>query len=709
MPKNFHQRLIDLLQNDPRFVDEEGELVKAAVIDRAWKIDHDLVKRLIGDPEIKAKFFDEIEGHWVFNTNTFIDYLSEKNFLANSYTRFRNKIGLNIDKKFLRQRGEVSLAWPYKDCVLEGGQTREEEKRKEIFFNEILAQDEIDRLFDPKVLTNWKRHTVNGEEEVMGLRRGKDNTLSENLIIKGNNLLALHTLKKQFQGKIKLIYIDPPFNTKSAANTFTYNNTFNHSAWLTFMKNRLEIARNFLIEDGILVVAIDHYELFYLGVLLDEIFGRENRIGVISVAHNPGGRQDDAFFPTAHESMLFYAKNITRSKLNRLDMSQKKISQYRCSDSFGNYKLRGFRRSGNNSKREQRPKLFYPIYYNPATRHLDLEHRHNSVKILPIDEKGVERCWRWGQKTLIKRIEKYIEVKTKGTRYDIYIKEREDDYLGEKPKTLWLDSKYTGQTATNELKKLFGDKVFSYPKSPFLIKDVVKICTEERDIVLDFFAGSATTAAVAHKMNRQWITVEQMDYVEALTIERLKKVVGKKVNADGKPLEEFEYDTGGISKSVGWKGGGDFVYCELMPYNEAFMGKIQAARSSRELVALWRDIAENSFLNWYVNPEAPEDALDDFIAIGKGENGRNKQRKLLAELLDKNQLYVNLSEIDDGDFKISEEDKELNEEFYDIDPDEGLELREEFVAELEQSIAEVKAGARTIPAEKVAENLGLKW
>ena len=267
----------------------------------------------------------------------------------------------------------------------------------------------------------------------------------------------------------------------------------------------------------------------------------------------------------------------------------------------------------------------------------------------------------------------------------------------------------TGQTATNELKKLFGDKVFSYPKSPYLIKDIIQICTNKGDIVLDFFAGSGTTAAVAHKMNRQWITVEQMDYIEDITVERLKKVIGKKVKPQGKLLEELEYDTGGISKSVGWKGGGDFIYCELMPYNEAFMEKIQATRSSRELVALWRDIAENSFLNWYVNPETPEDALDDFIAIGREENGLNKQRKLLAELLDKNQLCVNLSEIDDEDFGISEEDRELNDEFYDLDPDEGLELREELVAQLEQSIAGVKAGARTIPAEKVAENLGLNW
>ncbi len=160
MPKhNFNQRLAALLKTDTDFLDDAGELVLAAVREHAWRLDHNLIRLLITDTEIKKTFFNQIEGHWVFNHNTFVDYITDKNFLANSYTRFRNKIGLNIGGKYLRERGEVSLVWPYKDCVLEGGQTREEEQRVEIFFNEVLAQDEIDRLFDPKVLTSWRRYT----------------------------------------------------------------------------------------------------------------------------------------------------------------------------------------------------------------------------------------------------------------------------------------------------------------------------------------------------------------------------------------------------------------------------------------------------------------------------------------------------------------------------------------------------------------------
>ncbi len=149
-----------------------------------------------------------------------------------------------------------------------------------------------------------------------------------------------------------------------------------------------------------------------------------------------------------------------------------------------------------------------------------------------------------------------------------------------------------------------------------------------------------------------------------ITWERMKKVIGKKVKVDGELVEKVDCDTGGISKSVNWHGGGDFIYCELMPYNQAFMDKIQAAESCEQLVALWRNIAANSFLNWYVNPEVPEDAVDDFIAIGKTEGGLNKQKNLLAKLLNKNQLYVHLSEIDDEDFGVSEEDKALNRAFY---------------------------------------------
>ena len=315
---SFNTKLTTLLKTDPRFVDDDGELVIAAVQDRAWKIDRDLVKLLLSDKEIKAKLFDEIEGHWIFNTNTFIDYISQKNFLDNSYTRFKNRIGLTIGDKYLRERGDVALVWPRKDCVLEGGQTREEEKRKEILFNEVLAQDEITRLLDPKVLTNFTRYTVTGKEKVMGFKRDENGVIRENLILKGNNLLALHTLKAQFRGQVKLIYIDPPFNTET--DTFRYNDNFNHSTWLTFMKNRLEIARELLPSDGSIYVHLDFNEVHYCKVLMDEIFGKQNfqreiiwRMGWVS-----GYKTMAKNWIRNHDTILFYTKNPDTFTFNKM-------------------------------------------------------------------------------------------------------------------------------------------------------------------------------------------------------------------------------------------------------------------------------------------------------------------------------------------------------------------------------------------------------
>ena len=656
MPKNFHEKLTNLLKTDPRFVDDESELVKAAVIDQAWKIDHDLVRLLLREPDIKAKFFDEIEGHWIFNINTFIEYVSDKGFLANSYTRFRNKIGLNIEDKFLTERGEVSLVWPYKDCVLEGGQTREEEKRKEIFFNEILAQDEIDRLFDPKVLTGWKRYTVDGEEEITKIKRDDSGVIRENLLIKGNNLLALHTLKTQFRGKVKLIYIDPPYNTGS--DSFGYNDSFNHSTWLTFMKNRLEVARELLKADGVIFIHIDDQEMHYLKLVADDIFGRDNFIATVPRKTRSGKSDVPYKLSQDFDWMLMYTKGA--SKTDALFERTVERKYYKTPD-FPNdeWRLTDLttqrtiyeRPNSNFTLVNPRNKQEFPVNPNRCwgvTKDSVDEYLKKGKIVFPGD---------YGFHDLKRPAMRVFKSEDKGKK--AYVS---SDFLNQAMDELLKNM--ANRKGTDEIVELFGEKVFAYPKSEGLIERIIEYTTEEGDTVLDFHVGSGTTAAVAHKMNRHWIAVEQMDYVETITMERLKKVVGKKVKVEGKLIEEIDYDTGGISESVNWQGGGDFIYCELMSYNQAFMDKGQVAQSFEALVVLWRDIAENSFLNWYVNAEIPEDAVEAFIEIGQGENGLDKQKKLLAELLDKNQLYVNLSEIEDEDFSVGEEDKALNKKFY---------------------------------------------
>ena len=397
----FDERLINLLKTNPDFVDDTGELLRDRIKHCAWQFDRDLINLLLTDQEIESKFFEEINGEeingrWIFNNNTFVDYINDKHFLDNSYTRFSNKIGLTIDNKFLRERGEIALAFPHKDCVLEGGQTREEEKRPdEIRFNELLAQDEINRLLAPKVLTNWKRHTANGEEDVMDLQRAEDGLIRENLLIKGNNLIALHCLQEQFRGQVKLIYIDPPYNTGGEANVFTYNNTYNHSTWLTFMKNRLEAANLLLRDDGFIAITIDHYELFYLGALADEIFGRENRLGIITIVNRPQGRQFANFFSVTNEYMLVYSKNKDRAIFNEVILTSDKLEEYDREDDKGKFKTVPLMYSRFvEEKMSKNPQQhFYPIYVSKDLKEITLSKVDGYYEVLPINNKR-KICWK---------------------------------------------------------------------------------------------------------------------------------------------------------------------------------------------------------------------------------------------------------------------------------------------------------------------------
>ena len=206
--QNLSEDLRKLLSHDQRFVMNDN-LLKNKVVECALKLDEDLIALLLTGDTIKSHFFTKVGEVLVFDKIKFQKFVSNKQFLPDSYTTFKNKIGLTVEDNYLAENKAVSLSWAYKDCVLEGGQSKEEQKNNEIFWNEILAPDEIDKLFAPKVFTGFKRYTVEGEEEV------NDITANDNLIIKGNNLIALHSLAKikSISGNVKLIYIDPPYNT----------------------------------------------------------------------------------------------------------------------------------------------------------------------------------------------------------------------------------------------------------------------------------------------------------------------------------------------------------------------------------------------------------------------------------------------------------------------------------------------------------------
>jgi len=669
----FHDILVNQLAIEGRFITDDGELKKFVIIDAAFNMDKVLIKLLLTKKELKQKFFSEIEKHWVFDINLFVQYMENKNFLKDSYTRFRNKIGLTIGDSFMKQRNDVSLVWPFKDCVLEGGQSREDQKRPEIFFNEILAQEEIDQLTEPKVLVNWERYTVDGVQKVSELKRNKSKTIEENLIVKGNNLLAMYSLLPEFEEKVKLIYIDPPYNTDNDA--FKYNDSFNHSTWLTFMKNRLEAARRFLKRDGLIFIHIDNIEEAYLKVLMDEIFGRDKYINTIAVrSSTPSGTK------TAHKDKTIIKQKdyiLVYKKSDNINIKP----QYTKRESWDTHFSRLLVKDDNdkyillNLKDELIKEGI--LSENQTLNDLDI----NDKKFKKYYIKNSEKiCQSAAHKN--KEIDKISRNEYPDTVYVNYEENKIKGfyYNGRQlqPLKYSINEIIVNKEIVNDFSMLlcdfWGDIDFqntqnegggiSFPagkKPELLLYRIIDMATKEGDIVLDFFGGSGTTGAVAHKMKRQYILIEQMDYIKDLPEARLKKVIGIKSKKKGELLETVEFDNGGISKSVNWKGGGSFVYTELMQYNEAFITKIQKAKTTNDLLNIWEEMKIHSFLNYNVDIKKHDENIEEFKKLEI-----ETQKKHLLELLNKNQLYVQLSSIDDQDFKVSNDDKKLTKEFYQI-------------------------------------------
>lgn len=622
------------LKKEPNFVTDNGELKKWVVLNKAQNFDEELIALLLQEPTLKEKFFKEIAGVTVFNQNLFVQFLEQKNYLNDSYTQYKNKVGLTIGGKYLNQRNEVALVWPFKDCILEGGQSREEDKREEIFFNEILAQDEITQLLEPKVLTNAKRIDKDGEKTLDQFNRDADfnrkrglpeDTITDNLIIKGNNLLALHSLKKEFAGKVKLIYIDPPYNT--GKDGFNYNDSFNHSSWLTFVYNRLKVARDLLCNNGSIFISIDDREFAYLKVVADEVFGQENFLNDI-IWNSTKSVTNTAIISVAHNHTLVYFKNKRYFVENRTEFRLKEDGdgfENPDNDPRGPWKADPFQVGG------WRPNQQYEIV-NPNTG---------------IVYKPNEGC-SWKNdfnkfKELLKDNRIVFGVSGEaGPQRKRFLSEAIE--RGKVAKTIW-DDVGTTTNGTQHLKNLFSDSLFNNPKPESFIQRIIELATKENDIVLDYHLGSGTTATTAKKMKRQYIGIEQMDYIETVAVERLKKVING--------------EQGGISKSVNWQGGGSFVYLELKKYNQTFIEQIAEAKDTKALLQIWEQMKSKSFLNYNVDIKKQDQHIEEFKALTLAE-----QKQHLCELLDKNQLYVNLSSLNDTDFACTEEEKRLNRDFY---------------------------------------------
>ncbi|TRX42228.1 DNA methyltransferase [Flavobacterium restrictum] len=630
-----------VLKNEPNYVTDDGDLKKWVIISKAQNCDAELISILLENPEVKTHFFIPIKDVLVFNQALFIEFMEQKNYLNDSFTAYKNKIGLTTDGKFLNQRNEVALVWPYKDCVLEGGQSREEDKREEIFFNEVLAQDEINQLLDPKVVTNVKTFTAEGEKAFEGFTRNEQGTITDNLVIKGNNLLDLHSLKEEFAGKVKLIYIDPPYNTGSDG--FKYNDNFNHSTWLTFMRNRLVVARDLLKNEGVIFVQCDDNEQGYLKVLMDDIFTSSN------------------FIET------FIWKN-TDNAPTLSKKSRKNIEFIHCYEKSINTS-KGYK--GRNSDNDDAPLLNSG---NPITT-LEFQNgliqfkiadgiykKGNYDKIEIIDDLVVENGlnkntirlqgqFKWQQSFLDDEITKGTYFLIKSNLFSIrYQRKTASNIAPDK----FLDENYLSKAIgveTNEDSKKHIDSLKlnfdSYPKPETLIAFLIKAVTEENDIVLDYHLGSGTTCATAHKIKRQYIGIEQLDYIETVAVERLKKVIAG--------------EQGGISKSVNWQGGGSFTYLELKKYNQTFVDKILEAKDSETLFGIWEEMKNKSFLNYNIAIQKQSAHIEDFKKLEF-----SVQQELLIALLDKNQLYVNLSSLKDVDFECTAEELKVTQDFYQL-------------------------------------------
>lgn len=662
-------------------------------------LDKDLLEFLL--LEFEDEFFININNIKVFDKEKFLDFISFKNFLSDSYTRFANKIALcDRSGESIAQNTQVVLDFPFKDCILEGGASKDSDKKKEIFFNQTLASDEIDRLFSPKVLDNFSYITQengnlcvqNDVSKIPAFIQSGDSSIAPpplgfpNLLLKGNNLLALHSLKSisAIYGNVKLIYIDPPYNTGN--DSFNYNDNFNHSSWLTFMKNRLEVAREFLRDDGVIFIQCDDNEQAYLKVLCDEIFGRENFVGC--VVWLKGNAQNDAkTMQRNQEYILCYAREVQTLPLYQIkEKTEIEVFKDERIDKFY-YEGSGLTTGGAGGTLNARSNLGFSIYYNPKTGDFfakddydkelakvsndenkvytsDLAFLADGYEIIRPPKKGVGLGrWTWALEKFNSEKDRIIIKKTT-SGYSVTRKEYVHSKVIEKNKRFYSTIEKTSPPksfisigsgkGTTEVKELFGDKVFTNPKPEALLKRIIEISTSEGDLVMDFFAGSGTTLAVAHKMNRRWVGIEQMDYIENITKERLKKVI----------LGE----QGGVSKAVGWNPTeatllekedlpNSFVYAELMPLNEAYKKLIIDANEESISDAILK-MQKNAFLDYRVDfARAVVD--EDFVSLSLDD-----KKKILLQCLDSNLSYVPFSEIKDSEFGISDEMIEANEALY---------------------------------------------
>ncbi|GAA9927690.1 site-specific DNA-methyltransferase [Helicobacter pylori] len=641
MLKNPLKTLLDALIN--RFTKERLETL-------ILQNDEKLLTFMLEDKnanDYKNAFFKTIANSLAFNQKALLECLTKE--LENSFTRFENKIGLYSQGRPIKSSELVVLNFPFKDNVLLGNAKDNSTKSKECFYHEILHKKEIDTLLYKKALCRFEMH---GEGDLENALKDKNT----NYLIKGNNLIALHSLKKKFAKQVKCIYIDPPYNTGN--DSFNYNDNFNHSSWLVFMKNRLEVAREFLSDDGVIFVQCDDNEQAYLKVLMDEIFGRDNFVASLHVELSTTQGMKVASAKKGNivknaEYILIYSKNMENFSFIRSLYVAKEwdehYSIYIDPKTKKRETLLNFLKNGYENITKDKIIALYnddKDFRDFIHKNADNIYRDNNAEINFNFTQEQESSLNSGK---IVEYNQYLIFKNSNGIIRQLLKL--SDAIGEtddfdakiglrKIRGDWWGCFYKDMMNINKEANL----VWKAGKKPErLIRDILEISTQENDLVLDFFAGSGTTCAVAHKMKRRYIGIEQMDYIETITKERLKKVI--------------EGEQGGISKKYDFKGGGSFVYAELKEVNLEVKKQILNAKSMSECLKIFDDLNER-FLK-------RTDCKIDEIHSEEFQNlDLNEQKRICCALLDANEDYLNLGDMDEDTWGLDGITKKYNEIFY---------------------------------------------
>jgi adenine-specific DNA-methyltransferase len=791
---------------EPDFVDDEtGELNVQIILTRSQDNDPRLIELLLGNDGTSNAFVPDVGGTRVFLRDKFQTLVGNMGITSRygftMYGRVKEP-GFTIGGKSLAKRGEIVLAWPYKDCVLEGGQSKVEAKKEELFFNQILDQEEITQLLEPKVLTNAVTFDENGGAEFTQFTRDAEknharglpeDTITDNLFIRGNNLMSLASIEDEFISKVKLVFIDPPYCT--GKDSFGYNDSFPNSTWLTFMQNRLKVAKRLMRDDGAIFITISEIQLGYLQVLMDEVFGRENRHPIITVktASQASYRQVNPAPLNVAEYILAYSKKTKKEggyQGNRIhvqvdypekqykdiilpygedleDMDEDKLCQLlteKGQPTDGEKRelierLLTYARESYNVNEWRKMTLNDFVYKKEGFEGIDeFKDKHGEGwRIIRTQIKSAyakaHKDWVIDLNTLggASDAAKELLQRSNDQRDQFHILPRDDKrpiiaYNGRS--VVFYRDKFRRDDLdepTSQLENIWTDISYlslgkeggvDFPegkKPEALLKRIIELATEEGHIVLDYHLGSGTTAAVAHKMGRQYIGMEQLDYEENDGKQRLQHVIGG--------------DSSGISGEVGWDGGGSFTYLELKKLNENYVERIQSIqpdysnfsgdqlrdkcrdfnlplwRSGRKLknaemreslhehfestrppntdynslsrdnlieiirtipelnqngnqaalaakveeyyaptmTKIWESMKEYALFDYNLEFQKFDEEIDEITARDLDE-----QKRLLMELLDKNQMYVNRSSLEDSDLPISDNDRLVTRDFYQL-------------------------------------------